>query len=58
MVRYAIARRAVAVLANAPDHFSKVLVKQIPLAGETAIDPIMMKLTLRGEGSQVRTTTD
>jgi hypothetical protein len=38
-----------------------VFVKQIPLAGEatgTAIDPIMMKLTLRGEGSQVRTTTN
>jgi hypothetical protein len=60
-VRYAIARRAVAVLANAPDHFSKMFVKQIPLAGEatgTAIDPIMMKLTLRDEESQERTTTD
>ena len=57
-MRYAIARRAVAVLANAPDHFSKVFVKQIPLAGETAIDPIMMKLTLMDEESQERTTTD
>jgi hypothetical protein len=45
----------------ARDHFSKVFVKQIPPAGEatgTAIDPIMMKLTLRDEESQQRTTTD